>query len=248
MDLENCAQNGCFAALSYPKDDDDNMLEDPDYVPPDEGDYSEPGEYDSEYESADSMSTSGEDNADSDSNGNNENKDPEVDCYSDWLAKTLNPQARFSGEPVGNFGYSNKSCRDECVFPIRSTTLSEGYDPEELQHIPSRTCTEANAYSGFAVSLEEMIGCRTAQFLVHKGAIQEPSQSIEFFEPWEVSEDWFLSGLCDGMPSRDCNYPYVWPAQGGVDQPRADNINFDVGCLSQNQVQDFEPPFNSQRG
>jgi hypothetical protein len=25
------------------------MLEDPDYVPPDEGDYSEPGEYDSEY-------------------------------------------------------------------------------------------------------------------------------------------------------------------------------------------------------
>jgi hypothetical protein len=99
----------------------------------------------------------------------------------------------------------------------------------------------------FSISLEEMIGYRTAQCLVHKSAIQDPSQYIKSYEPWEVSEDWFLSGLCDGMPSRDCNYPEVWPAQGGVEEPQADNINFGVCCLSQNQVQDFETPFNCQR-
>ncbi|KAJ5381059.1 uncharacterized protein N7496_003487 [Penicillium cataractarum] len=226
VDLDNCTQNGCFAAISYPKDDEHDMLDDPDYVPgPEDGDYGEPGEYDSEYES----STSEEDDANigPDQDSNEETSDPEVDCYSNWLAKTLNPHARFSGEPIGKFGYSNQRCRDERVFPIQSTTLSDGHDPEELEHIPSRTCTEANAYSGFAISLEEMRGCRTAQCLIHKSAIREPSSQIEFSEPWEVSEDWLLSGLCDGMPSRDCNNPYVWPARGGVDQPRAENINFD---------------------
>lgn len=233
MDLENCARNGCFAAISYPKDDEDDMLDDPDYVPgPEEGDYAGPGEYDSEYES----STSGEDD---DPDRDDETNDPEVDCYSTWLAKTLDPHARFSGEPIGKFGYSNQPCRDESVFPLQSTTLSDGYDPEELEHIPSRTCTEANAYSGFAISLEEMRGCRTAQCLIHKSEIQGSSQHIDFSEPWEVSEDWFLSGLCDGMPSRDCDDPYVWPAQGGVDHPRAENINFDVSCPSSNKVQRF---------
>jgi hypothetical protein len=208
------------------------MLEDPDYVPPDEDDYSDPREYDSEYESTDSMSISEEEDADSDSTPGYGNKYPEVDYYLDWLAETLNPQARYSGEPVGHFGFSNQRCRNESVFPIESTTLSD-HDPEELQHIPSRTCTEANAYSGFAISLEEMRGCRTAQCLVHKSAIPDPSQRIDYLEPWEVSGDWILSGLCDGIPSRDCNYPKVWPAQGGVHKPRAENVNFDVSCLSQ---------------
>lgn len=232
MDLEKCAQNGCFAAISYPKRDDDNMHEDPNYVPPDEGDSNEPYEYDSEYESADSMSISGEENSDSDSDPNTENEDSEVDYYLNWLAETLIPQTRFYGQPDGHFGFLDKCRRNESVFPIKSTTLSD-YDPEELEHIPSRTCTEANAYSGFAISLEEMKGCRTGQCLVHKSAIQDPSQGIEYIEPWEVSEDWFLSGLCDGMPSRDCSDPKVWPAQGGVDHVRTDNFNFDVSCLSQ---------------
>lgn len=208
------------------------MLEDPDYVPPEEGDCNEPFEYDSAYESDNSMSISEDDDGDSDSDPDTENKDAEVDYYSDWLAETLNPQARFSGEPVGRFGFLNQRCRNESVFPIKSTTLSD-YDPEELEHIPSRACTEANAYSGFAISLEEMKGCRTAQCLVHKSAIRDPSPRIEFHEPWEASEDWFLSGLCDGIPSRDCDNPKVWPAQGGVDRPRAENVNFDVSCVSQ---------------
>jgi hypothetical protein len=219
--------------IKYPKDDEDDMHEDPDYVPPDDVDYDEPGEYDSEYESHDSMSISDEDNADRESDPNNEIEDSEVDLYSDWLAKTLDPQVKFSGEPVGHVGALNKLRSNESVFPIRPTTLSDGYDPEELEHIPGRTCTEAKAYSGFAISLEEMRGCRTAQFLIHKSVIQDPSQRVQYLEPWEVSEEWFLSGLRDGMPSRDENYPYVWPARGGLNQPRADNINFDVSCLSQ---------------
>ncbi|KAJ5240885.1 uncharacterized protein N7469_002476 [Penicillium citrinum] len=228
VDIDTCAQNGCFAAIKYPKEDDD-ILKDPDYIPRDEGLYSEPDEYDSEYETVNAMSVSGEDEANSDSNDDDRDgdEDSEVDFYSDWLAKTLDPQGRFPGEPVGNFGYSNERCRDDRIFSIQPSILSDGHDPEELEHIPNRACTEANAYSGFAISLDEMRGCRTAQCLVHKGAVQDQSENIIPLDDWEISGNWFLSGLCDGMPSRDCSSPYVWPAQGGVNQPRAENVNFD---------------------
>ncbi|KAJ5979984.1 hypothetical protein N7481_007282 [Penicillium waksmanii] len=220
------------------------MLEDPDYIPPEGGDYSDPGEFDSEYESVDSMSLSGEDDEDvtkSDSNGNDEKEDTKVDSYSKWLAITWNPHARFPEEPVGtfgNFGCSINRSHDVYGHSIQPHTLSGGCSPE-LEHFPSERGREANAYSGYAISPEEMIGCRTAQCLVHKSAIQGQQQHIKYFDPWEASEDWFLSGLCDGMPSRDCSYPEVWPAQGGVDEPRAENINFDVGYLPESQVQYF---------
>ncbi|KAF3389074.1 hypothetical protein F1880_003721, partial [Penicillium rolfsii] len=225
VDLEQCARNGCFVATKISKGDDDDMLDDPDYVPPDETDYNEPYKYDSESESADSMSISGEEDANNDSESNFENEDSEVKYYSEWLAETMYLQFKFAGEPVRHFDLFDQRRRNESVFPIQANTLSD-YEPEQLEHIPSRTCTEARAYSGFAISLEEMNGCRTAQCLVHKSAIQDQSRPIEFLEPWEASEDWFLSGLCDGLPSRDCYNLKVWPAQGGVDHPRAENVNF----------------------
>lgn len=226
------------------------MLDDPDYVPPDEGNYSDPGEYDSDYELAESMSISGDDNKDdtnSDSNVDDEKEDTQVDPYS-WLAITWNPHARLHGEHVGkfgDFGYSINRSHDEYGFPVQPHTLL-GECNSDLEEFTQEIDRGENAYSGYAISPEEMIGCRTAQCLVPKSAIQGQQQDIKYFEPWEASEDWFLSGLCDGMPSRDVDYPKVWPAQGGVFEPRADNVDY-VGFLLKNQVQYLEPPFSCQR-
>ena len=230
--METCAQNGCYAAFKSPQDDEDDILKDPDYIPGDEGLYSDPEEYDSEYESVNAMSISGDDDdTNRDSNYENEGEEIKVDPYLEWLAKTLNPQSRFPGEPVGILSCSTKLCQNERIIPIHQEIMSDEQDPEILEHIPNRACTEANAYSGFAISLDEMRGCRTAQFLVHHRPREDGRQTSLIVPPndWEVSEDWFLSGLSDGVPSRDCDYPSVWPFQGEGSTVTAENVNFNVG-------------------
>ncbi|KAL2831471.1 hypothetical protein BDW59DRAFT_169731 [Aspergillus cavernicola] len=226
-DLEECAKNGCSIAVRYPKHDED-MVPDPDYEPQNEaGDDIEPYEYDSNYESSHGGSINGEVTDDEEKSVN------DADDYRDFMSSLLDPQSRFRGEPVGTFGYSNTPDRNETILPITSDTLPDEYDPEELEHIPGLTCPEANAYSGHAISLEEMRGCRTAQFLVHKDAGKGRWKPDGLHEPWEIAEDWFLSGVCDGITSRDCGPPTVRPARGGVSQPWTDNIIFnreEVNC------------------
>lgn len=216
--LEQCARNGCVVAVKYPKGDgdDDDALNDPDYAPEDSDE--EPYEYDSDHDSDSSDAMSVDEGSTT------------TDTYRDFLSSTLDPQDRFDGEPVGNFGYSNtNTCgRTETILPITCDEIPGGHDPEVLEHIPGPTCTEANAYSGHRITLEEMRGCRTAQFLVHKSSAKGKWKPDGLHEPWEASQDWFLSGVCDGMESRDMGFPTVWPARGGVESPRADNVNFDV--------------------
>lgn len=219
--LEQCAQNGCCIAVR-PKGNDD-MASDPDYAPQDDDDNG-PYEYDSDYESTDTMGLDGEEDE------NDQYSTNEIDQYHDFLSRTLIPQSRSRGEPVGNFGRSNKSYSSEIILPIISDRLPDRYDPEDLEHIPGPACAEANAYSGSVISLKEMRGCRTAQFLVHKGFSGNGWQPDGLHEAWEISGDWFLSGVCDGMRSRDEDYPAVWPVRGGVRRPQADNVNFHVSC------------------
>lgn len=176
-------------------------------------------EYNSEHESTDAMSLDEEDD-----DYDDENMDG-ADSYQDFLARTVIPQ-KFRGEPVGNLAYSNN--RNEIILPITSDEIPEGYDIAELEHVPGPTCEEARAYSGHAISLQEMRGSRTAQFLVHKDASSKPWHPDGLHESWESSEEYFLSGLCDGMASRDANNQRVSPVRGGVDTVWADNINFDV--------------------
>ena len=199
------------------------MVNDPNYAPQEDDD-NRPYEYDSDYESTDTMSLDGEDDENDHESTNDTNQ------YHDFLSRTLIPQSRSRGEPVGNFGHSNKSYRNEIILPMNSDELPEGYDPECLERIPGATCAEANAYSGSVISLEEMRGCRTAQFLVHKGFSGESWQPDGLHAAWEISEDWFLSGVCDGMRSRDEGCPAVWPMRGGVRRLQADNVNFNVSC------------------
>ncbi|KAJ5667760.1 uncharacterized protein N7477_006330 [Penicillium maclennaniae] len=226
-DLLECAKKGCCIAVKQPRDEPENDLaEDLDYVP--QKDTEDELEYDSEHDSSDVMSL---DDEQEDDDGD-ENMD-DADSYQDFLARTVIPQ-KFRGEPVGNLAYSNN--RNEIILSITSDDVPEGYDTTELEHIPGPTCEEARAYSGHAISLEEMRGCRTAQFLVHKDTSSEPWHPDGLHETWELSESYFLSGLCDGMASRDCSDQHVSPMRGGYGIVRADNINFDPEWTPANDI------------
>ncbi|KAK2810650.1 hypothetical protein FQN50_002690 [Emmonsiellopsis sp. PD_5] len=101
-----------------------------------------------------------------------------------------------------------------------------GYKIDDLEHIAGPACTAVNAYSGYNISVEDMKFCRTVQCLVLKDQ-SEPKELDALAQDWEQSGEYFLSGLCDDMPSRDIGPPEVFPARGGVDQPWADNIIWD---------------------
>lgn len=203
-------------AVKYQKANIDDPANDPDYVLEEDSD-EDPYEYDSDHDSTDAMSVD-----------EDEGNTTTTDAYRDFLSSTLYPQNELYGEPIGNFGYSNtNTCtRNETIIHIAEEEIPAEYEPEELEHIPSLTCTEANAYSGQRITLEEMRGCRTVQFLVHKICAKGGWKPDGLHEPWEKSEDWFLGGVCDGL-SRD-GYPDVWPARGGVETPATDNMNFVV--------------------
>ncbi|KAL4996659.1 hypothetical protein BDV10DRAFT_171576 [Aspergillus recurvatus] len=227
LELEACRKNGCTFALWHPKEDDDDAVNDPDFQPR-EVDYSgDPYEYDSEYESADAMSVS-EDEEDGEASSD------EV-VYQDFLARTIYRQRQLRGEPVGGFAYST-AVKKDTLIPITSGEPPKNYEPEDLEHIPGTTCGEANAYPGAAISLAEMRGCRTAQFLVHKRCAKAVWQPDGRHEAWETTEDWFLSGVCDGMNSRDSGYPTVWPARGGLEMVHSDNINFAPQHIDSNDI------------
>ncbi|KAL4734593.1 hypothetical protein BDV11DRAFT_174638 [Aspergillus similis] len=228
VELEACRKNGCTLALWRPKDGvDGDAVNDPDFEPVEMDFSGDPYECDSEYESADAMSVS-EDEEESE-----ESSDRKV--YEDFLSRIIYQPLQLRGEPVGAFAYSTAVKMDTLV-PITSGELPENYESEDLEHLPGPACGEANAYSGAAISLAEMRGCRTAQFLVHKSCAPGGWQPDGLHEAWEMTEDWFLSGVCDGMASRDSGYPTVWPARGGLEMVKSDNVNFDPRHIDSNEL------------
>ncbi|KAL3492121.1 hypothetical protein BJX62DRAFT_112669 [Aspergillus germanicus] len=235
IELVECMKNGCTLVLKSHKEEDDNLENDPDYEP-NEADYDEKWyQYDSDYESDDAMSIS------SDGNGDDQQDTNDEALYRDFLAKTIRRQPHPSGEPVGAYLFSPATKRTDTLIPITSHTLPEKYDPEDLEHIPGPRCREALAYPGASISLAEMRGCRTAQFLVHKSCANGDWKPDGYNEDWEMSEDWFLSGVCDGMRSRDCGFPTVWPARGGISDVSSDNVNF---FPEQNEPNSIAMPFH----
>ncbi|THC96688.1 hypothetical protein EYZ11_003843 [Aspergillus tanneri] len=222
LDLDECSRNGCGVGVRYPKEE-DNEAQDADYIPREDEEDHEPYEYDSDYESADDAMNVGEDDGWNDGDGE---EDIESQWYRDWLLSSAVPQDLVPGEPAWTPPL-HRDRPNEVVFPLTSGQLPEGYGPEQLEHIAGPTCTGSNAYSGHAISMEAMRGCRTAQFLVHKQASEADWQPDGLDEDWELSGDWFLSGLCDGTTSRDIDYQTVYPPRGGLDQLEADNMNFE---------------------
>ncbi|KAL2871596.1 F-box protein [Aspergillus lucknowensis] len=229
VDLGKCAENACMFALRNQQAEEDDVASDPDYEPPESDDDYEPCEYDSDYESGDAMSLCDDEEDDEETTN-------EQEVYREFLVGTLRHFRRETGEPVGAIVYSPEMRKKDTLIPITSDEFPEGYEPEDLEHMPSRTCSEALAYHGSAISLLEMRGCRTAQFLVHKGSAKGTWQPDGLHESWETTEDWFLSGVSDGMESRDCGFPTVWPARGGLEFVHADNVNFDPRHIASNDI------------
>ncbi|KAL4815799.1 hypothetical protein BDW67DRAFT_176109 [Aspergillus spinulosporus] len=227
LKLKDCRKNGCTFAIWHPKEGYDDVVNDPDFEPVETDTTGDPYEFDSEYESADAMSVS------EDEEGIEENSDRKV--YEDFLSRTIYQPRQLRGEPVGAFAYATAVKMDNLV-PITSDELPDNYDPEDLEHLPGAACGEANAYSGAAISLAEMRGCRTAQFLVHKSCAKGDWQPDGLHEAWEMTEDYFLSGVCDGMKSRDSGFPTVWPARGGLEMVMSDNVNFDPEHTNSNDI------------
>lgn len=225
VDLEECAQKGCAMAVMYSSSAEnlykDDAVNDPDYIADHTDDSTNGYEYDSDYESTDAMS-----HIDSDDDAHDE--DRKIQWYHDWLSTTLDLSESRRGEPIRILSKLASKQRTELSFPVTLDGIPDGYTEEQLEHIGGPNCTEENAYSGYAISLEEMRGCRTAQFLVHRNQSRGNWRPDSMCEEWELSQPWFLSGLTDGMASRDMGPDEVFPARGGVSMPWADNINFDV--------------------
>ncbi|KAE8356231.1 hypothetical protein BDV28DRAFT_127619 [Aspergillus coremiiformis] len=194
----------------------------------------EPYEYDSGHESIDEMVL---DEADKDNMEEKDDRDLESHRYSEWLSTVLMPE-ELKGEPVWVVAAAEKK---HTILPVpQNGEVPENSSTEPVEHIPGPQCTEVNAYSGRRISLEEMRGCRTAQCLIHKSTIGTWAPD-GLDQDWELSGDYFLSGLCDGMPSRDVGSPTVFPARGGVARPRAENIVFDPEGDPNDHAMPFHP-------
>lgn len=252
LDQSECLKQGCALAVIEPEEEDD-PVNDPAFVPKSEDcdEYDRSYEYDPEDESNsgdhdgnDSLHIS--DNGDTvgneeDGEEEEEEEEEEESLYRNFLAQTIYNQIHFTGEPVGPFVYASTSVsfQKDILVPLPCNSPPDGYSFDDLEHIPGPKCPMADAYPGSGISLAEMRGCRTVQFLVHKSLAEDgPWQADGLHEPWEDFGEWFLSGLSDGMESRDGGVQRVFPARGGVTELwEADTIDFHVSYLLGHHVQ-----------
>ncbi|KAE8416005.1 hypothetical protein BDV36DRAFT_310532 [Aspergillus pseudocaelatus] len=148
--------------------------------------------------------------------------------YDEWCS-TLLPLYPPRGEPIC---ITSPAKKEHVISPVPENgevPESSRWDP--VEHIPGPTCRQVNAYSGRRISLEEMRGCRTVQCLINKKAAAGWGPD-GFDQDWELSGDYFLSGVRDGMPSRGGGSPRLFPSRGGVTKPLVENINphdYDTG-------------------
>ncbi|KAJ9481777.1 hypothetical protein VN97_g11685 [Penicillium thymicola] len=211
LDQSECLKQGCALAVIDPEEEEDDPVNDPAFVPKSEDcdEYDRPYKYDPEHES---------------------NSGDHDDLYRDFLTQTIYNQSHFTGEPVGPFVYASTSVsfQKDILVPLPYDSPPDGYSFEDLEHIPGPKCLMADAYPGSGISLAEMRGCRTVQFLVHKSLAEDgPWQADVLHEPWGDFEEWFLPGLSDGMESRDGDVQHVFPARGGVNELwEADTLDF----------------------
>jgi hypothetical protein len=84
-----------------------------------------------------------------------------------------------------------------------------------LEHIAGPGCAHPRGYNGHNITSEEMIGSGTVQCLIKKisGWQREATD-----EDWEVTSDYFLSGLGGYMQSRDYGGVKCLPLRHGVEE------------------------------
>ncbi|KAK2016459.1 hypothetical protein LZ32DRAFT_79544 [Colletotrichum eremochloae] len=94
-------------------------------------------------------------------------------------------------------------------------------DRMEEEHVAGPNCNHEGGYQGRLISLEEMHGCCTVQCLVPKPSGWKPEDDDD--EDVERDGEYFLTGLSDHMPSRDMEFPVVFPKRHGCGRAVADN-------------------------
>ncbi|GKU20984.1 unnamed protein product [Fusarium langsethiae] len=113
---------------------------------------------------------------------------------------------------------------------------NSGLNEDDVEHIPGPDCGQCAAYNGHRISVEAMKGCNTFQCLVYKPqGWQTQADDDEF----EAKGDYLLSGLGDEMPSRDIDWPTVFPQRHGADSPRADPCIWDL-----DEANEYAMPFH----
>ncbi|KAL3418165.1 hypothetical protein PVAG01_09880 [Phlyctema vagabunda] len=97
--------------------------------------------------------------------------------------------------------------------------------PYEYEHVAGPNCRNRNGYNGHLVTAQEMRGCNILQCLMRKNTswVRQPDD-LDF----EVESECFLSGISEHMPSRDIDFPIMFPPRHGLDDTvNADDIIWD---------------------
>ncbi|ETS74354.1 hypothetical protein PFICI_14220 [Pestalotiopsis fici W106-1] len=197
---------------------DEDGEEDGDYMHRSSEEISDPYEYDSDYESEPKTAMDEDDDAMSCSS-------EASDVYRAFIQSLAPPAAQ-----------------PEVMLPERDAPED---DTIEYEHIAggldckwSEHTYCDGAFNGHAISAEDMFGCTTLQCLVPKdndGEWESESDDEEF----EKSGRFFLSGLCDTSPSRDMNWPTVFPSRHDCSSPKADNIFYIT-----EEAEEYSMPFH----
>ncbi|KAL5042866.1 hypothetical protein BDW71DRAFT_132314 [Aspergillus fruticulosus] len=118
--------------------------------------------------------------------------------------------------------------------PLEKSDARFGVKRVCLEHIAGPGCiANMGEYKGTHISLDEMRGCRTAQFLVAKEGDEMAALNLNW-EPeaddmaFESESEYFLSGLCDDLPLYQFDAT-VSPARHGVwniQSPGDPQLNF----------------------
>ncbi|CAG9993127.1 unnamed protein product [Clonostachys byssicola] len=94
----------------------------------------------------------------------------------------------------------------------------------DYQHVSGPGCRNTGAYNGFLLSADEARGCSTLQCLVPKSPSSDTFTAERMDEEFEKSSGFFLSGLCDRVPSLDDQLPAAYPPRHNAGRPLAANF------------------------
>lgn len=149
-----------------------------------------------------------------------EREDDDEDLYEDWKTG-INPLTERPSSETTTF------------LPLSPTHPNR--DIQDLEHIASPGCGCRAGYNPFEISVEEMRGCKTLQCLAEKdGGFRLEKDDEEF----ELSSNYFLTGISDHMPAGDCDCPSVFPARHDRGIGEADVWFYDVEVA---QMMPFHP-------
>ncbi|KAH6876571.1 hypothetical protein B0T10DRAFT_497762 [Thelonectria olida] len=196
------------------------------------------GDHDNDDDSWEDVSDE-DDSGDDDYQDGSENGDDqsdESDAHSDTHSERLYSDFRSSvvQPPMIDAGPSEKAILS---FSEEEKTNKTTDPADDDEHIAGPGCESTNGYNGHLISAEAMRGCNTLQCLVRKKRPQWAP--IPDDEEFETEGDFFLSGLCDNMPSRDIACPVVFPTRHNCEEPSAEN-----SMWNPEDADDYAMPFH----